>query len=119
MTKETKMATREDAGATAEMMAAFEAYKETNDQRLSEIEGRGAADPLLKSKLKKLDRRINEISLKVARPEQGQAERAQFSGCRDFRRGARRRDWRARGPGRGCSFSGRHSWAEGQRAETA
>lgn len=75
MTKETKMATREDAGATAEMMAAFEAYKETNDQRLSEIEGKGAADPLLDAKLKKLDRRIDEISLKAARPEQGQAER--------------------------------------------
>lgn len=76
MTKETKMATREDAGATAEMMAAFEAYKDANDQRLSEIEGKGASDPLLDAKLKKLDRRIDEISLKAARPEQGQAERA-------------------------------------------
>ncbi|WP_018147593.1 phage major capsid protein [Henriciella marina] len=75
MTKETKMATREDVGATAEMMAAFEAYQETNDQRLTEIEGKGAADPLLEAKLKKLDRRIDEISLKAARPEQGQAER--------------------------------------------
>lgn len=76
MTKETKMATREDAGATAEMMAAFEAYKEANDQRLSEIEGKGASDPLLDAKLKKLDRRIDEISLKAARPEHGQAVQA-------------------------------------------
>ena len=38
------------AGSTGDalddLMTAFEAYRETNDRRLAEIEKRGAADPL-------------------------------------------------------------------------
>ncbi|MEL7285766.1 MAG: phage major capsid protein, partial [Pseudomonadota bacterium] len=57
----------------AEIMTAFEAYKETNDQRLAEIEAKGAGDTLLDEKLRKLDQRIDTLSLKAARPEEGSA----------------------------------------------
>ena len=68
MTKETKMAADAGTAATAEVMAAFEAYKQANDERLAEIEAKGTHDPLVDAKLKKLDRRLDEISLKAARP---------------------------------------------------
>ncbi|MEL7453437.1 MAG: phage major capsid protein, partial [Pseudomonadota bacterium] len=55
--------------ATAETIAAFEAYKRTNDDRLAAIEKRGAADPLLDEKLAKIDRRLEALSLKSARAE--------------------------------------------------
>ncbi|MCZ4298005.1 phage major capsid protein [Henriciella marina] len=70
MTKEIKMAAEAGTAATAEVMAAFEAYKQANDERLAEIEGKGTHDPLLDAKLKKLDRRLDEISLKAARPDE-------------------------------------------------
>lgn len=70
MTKETKMAAEAGTAATAQVMAAFEAYKQANDERLGEIEAKGTHDPLLDAKLKKLDRRLDEISLKAARPEE-------------------------------------------------
>ncbi len=63
MTKETKMA------ADAELLAVFEAFKAENDTRLKEIEARGAADPLIDDKLKKIERRLDTISLKSARPD--------------------------------------------------
>lgn len=70
MTKETKMAAEAGTAATAQVMAAFEAYKQANDERLAEIEAKGTHDPLLDAKLKKLDRRLDEISLKAARPDE-------------------------------------------------
>ena len=71
MTKETKMASSNEAALAQDMMTAFEAYKQANDERLAEIEAKGSADALLDAKLKKLDRRIDEISLKAARPDEG------------------------------------------------
>ena len=78
MTKETKMAKgREVKTAAAEALAAFEAYKQTNEARLSEIEKRGKADPLLDQKLAKIDRRLEALSLKSARADlSGEAEPA-------------------------------------------
>ena len=70
MTKEIKAQTGDVASLAAEMMATFEAYKQTNDARLVEIEAKGANDPLLDEKLQKLDRRIDTLSLKVAWPEE-------------------------------------------------
>jgi HK97 family phage major capsid protein len=69
MTKETKAA----AADTAELMAAFEAYKAANDARLAEIEGKGASDPLTEEKIARIDRRLEALSLKAARPEAGAA----------------------------------------------
>jgi HK97 family phage major capsid protein len=57
-----------------EMMRIFDAYKETNDQRIADIE-RGRADPLYEEKLERintdLNRKIDAISLKNARPALG------------------------------------------------
>lgn len=54
-----------------ELMRIFDAYKETNDERLAGIE-RGRADPLMEEKLDRintdLNRRIDAITLKGARP---------------------------------------------------
>ena len=71
MTKETKMAGSDVKSLTADIMAAFEAYKQANDTRLAEIEAKGAADTLLDAKLKKIDRRLDQLSLKAARPFDG------------------------------------------------
>ena len=71
MTKETKMAGTDVKSLAADMMAAFEAYKEANDARMAEIESKGVADTLLDEKLKKIDRRLDQLSLKAARPADG------------------------------------------------
>jgi HK97 family phage major capsid protein len=83
MTIETKMnapsGVNADARAiAAEMMAAFEALKATNDARIEEIEKRGAADPVLEAKLKKietsLDRQrtaLERLALEQSRPAIG------------------------------------------------
>ena len=71
MTKETKMAGTDMKSLAADMMAAFEAYKEANDTRLAGIEAKGSADTLLDEKLKKIDRRLDQLSLKAARPVDG------------------------------------------------
>jgi HK97 family phage major capsid protein len=70
MTKETKMAAPDQTSLASDMMAAFEAYKQANDERLGEIEAKGTSDTLLDDKLKKLDRRIDQLSLKAARPHE-------------------------------------------------
>ena len=75
---ETKSGIPLDAGVThADMMRAFEEFKDTNDQRLSEKR----ADVLLEEKLARIDqamnaqaRKLDEIVLKSARPAFG-AER--------------------------------------------
>ncbi|MDP3458159.1 MAG: phage major capsid protein, partial [Hyphomonas sp.] len=65
MTKETK-AVKADAG---EMLAVFDAYRQANDARLAEIETKGASDPLTDERLARIDRRLEALSLKMARPE--------------------------------------------------
>lgn len=87
MKVETKMnapsgATADARAITAEMMAAFEALKASNDARLDEIERRGAADPLVDAKLKKieasLDRQrtaLERLALEQARPAIGEDPR--------------------------------------------
>ena len=75
MSKETKMASRrKTTAANAETMAAFEAYKQANDQRLKEIETRGSADPLIDERLARIDRRLEALSLKAARPALGEGD---------------------------------------------
>ena len=73
---ETKAGIPSDAVVThAELMRAFEEFKQTNDQRLAE---KRPADVLLKEKLTRIDqtidayaRRLDEIVLKNARPTIG------------------------------------------------
>ncbi|MEZ5945909.1 MAG: phage major capsid protein [Hyphomonas sp.] len=76
MTKETKMAGGNKA-AEADLMAAFEAFRDANDTRLAEIEARGASDPLTDERLARIDRRLEALSLKMARPEAGSAPAAE------------------------------------------
>lgn len=68
MSKEVKAVNAGAKALAAEMMATFEAYKQVNDDRLAEVEAKSASDPLLDEKLRKLDKRIDVLSLKSARP---------------------------------------------------
>jgi HK97 family phage major capsid protein len=63
-------------------MRDFEAFKETNDRRLDEIERRGSADAVTSDKLARIDRAldetkrtVDELALKAARPALGGALR--------------------------------------------
>lgn len=83
MTIETKMNAPAGANAEArlltdEVLAAFEALKAANDARIDEIEKRGAVDPVLEAKLKKietsLDRQrtaLERLALEQSRPPIG------------------------------------------------
>ncbi len=69
MTKETKMQTASLRAGDADLMATFEAFRQANDARLAQIEARGASDPLTDERLARIDRRLEALSLKMARPE--------------------------------------------------
>ena len=87
MTIETKMNAPAGANAearllTAEVLAAFEALKAANDARLDEIEKRGAADPVLDAKLKKIEQSLDRqrtalerLALEQSRPAIGEDPR--------------------------------------------
>jgi HK97 family phage major capsid protein len=77
---ETKVAVpdSEIAGAMGDMMRAFEAFREANDERLGEIEKRMSADVVTLEKVERigeaLDRqkaRLDELALKGRRPQLG------------------------------------------------
>jgi HK97 family phage major capsid protein len=66
--------------AFEEFMRAFEAYKDTNDERLADLERRSAADPLITDKLARIDRTLDEtkrladvLAIKAQRPHVGGA----------------------------------------------
>jgi HK97 family phage major capsid protein len=83
MTDTTHFETKADTGtgvaeAFGEFMRAFEAFKETNDERLAEIERRMSPDTVTDDKLRRLDkaldeqkRAVDELILKARRPERG------------------------------------------------
>jgi HK97 family phage major capsid protein len=75
---ETKVHGGDVGSAFEDFMRAFEAFKETNDERLSSLERRSAADPLTTDKLARIDRTLDEtkriadeLVLKAARPRLG------------------------------------------------
>ncbi len=75
---ETKAGGSSVGAAFEDFMRAFEAFKETNDERLYTLERRSAADPLLEDKLVRIDRAldehrrvVDELALKAARPPIG------------------------------------------------
>jgi HK97 family phage major capsid protein len=82
---ETKMAAApgaETRAMVAEIHAAFEALKASNDARLCEIERRGAGDPLLDDKLARIERTLDRqqgalerLALDQARPALGEDPR--------------------------------------------
>ncbi len=57
---ETKSGGPDVAAAFEEFMGAFEAFKETNERRLGEIERRGGADVVTSEKLARIDRALDE-----------------------------------------------------------
>jgi HK97 family phage major capsid protein len=83
MTIETKMSAPAGVNAearalTAEVLAAFEALKSANDARIEEIEKRGAVDPVLEGKLKKIEQSLDRqrtalerLALEQSRPPIG------------------------------------------------
>src|SRR5207253_8140408 len=73
----------EIAGAFGDMMRAFEAFKDANDERLADIEKRMSADVVAGDKLDRigeaLDRqkaRLDELTLKARRPQLGGGDEA-------------------------------------------
>lgn len=83
MTLETKSGIPHDAVVThAEMMRAFEAFKESNDERLA-LEQKRAGDALVEDKLARINaaidaqqRKLDDIVLKSARPAFGGEQKA-------------------------------------------
>ncbi|MBX9592497.1 MAG: phage major capsid protein [Hyphomonadaceae bacterium] len=78
---ETKSATDADVNAAfGEFMRAFEAFKEGNDERLSQLERRASVDVVTADKVDRLNRALDEykgvvddLALKSARPHLGSA----------------------------------------------
>jgi HK97 family phage major capsid protein len=60
-----------DHAATADIMAAFHEFKATNDQRLSDLDARLSADVITVDKLARIERHLDELALKSARPALG------------------------------------------------
>jgi HK97 family phage major capsid protein len=90
---ETKAGAQNVGAAFEDFMRAFEAFKETNDERLSAIERRGAVDTLVSDKLARIDRTLDEtkriadeLALKASRPRLGSAAALASPAVRDHRR---------------------------------
>ena len=86
-----------------DMMRAFEAFKETNNTRLGEVERRMSADPAMLDKLERLNRRLDEMTLKQARPQLSAG--TPRSGAPGRRRGGQRGVFQAAPPGRRSPWS--------------
>jgi HK97 family phage major capsid protein len=71
---ETKVASS-DAGY--ELLQAFEAFKDANDERLDQIEKRMGADVVTADKVDRINKALDELTLKMKRPQLGPAEKAQ------------------------------------------
>ncbi|MEQ1717272.1 MAG: phage major capsid protein [Hyphomicrobium sp.] len=70
-TLETKSAGGDTARAFDEYLEAFEAFKENNDNRLAEIERRGATDVLNVEKLARIETTLDGLARKASRPPLG------------------------------------------------
>jgi HK97 family phage major capsid protein len=53
----------------AELMSAFEAFKENNERRLADIEKKGAADPLIEEKLQRINAALDRLQAERSRPQ--------------------------------------------------
>ena len=80
MDAETGLETKVISGEGAdEMMLAFEAFKEANDERLEQIEKRMDADVVTTEKVERIDRALDDLILKFKRPQLGAGEKPQAS----------------------------------------
>ncbi len=90
---ETKASGQEAAQAFEDFARAFEAFRETNDDRLGQIESRLSADALTEEKLARIDRsldqtkaRLDLLALKARRPALGErGEPAAEPGSREHK----------------------------------
>ena len=57
--------------AFGEFMSAFDAFKQANDERLGEIERRMSADAVTVDKVERINRTLDELTLKARRPQLG------------------------------------------------
>ncbi|WP_029059826.1 phage major capsid protein [Stappia stellulata] len=78
-----------------DIRATFDAYRETNEERLAEIETRGAPDPLTQDKITRIDaqldrqqRRLDAMALKSARPPRETAQNEPTDGLAMEHKGA-------------------------------
>ena len=70
-TKVAGAASIEVGEAFGEFMTAFEAFKQANDERLGEIERRMSADAVTVDKVERINRALDELTLKSRRPQLG------------------------------------------------
>ena len=115
MTRETKMSAPggKSRAAMHELLAAFESFKDANDRRLSEIERKRAADPLLEEKINRIDTalhtaqsRLDRIAIEAGRPALGAgggAQRGQGGVCPFPAHRGRRAPRRGQGAERGIA----------------
>jgi HK97 family phage major capsid protein len=73
---ETKIMSMDDHGLVP-VMQAFEAFKEANDERLDQLEKRMAADAVTTEKVERINKALDELTLKLKRPQLGGNEKAQ------------------------------------------
>src|SRR6185436_13212507 len=74
---ETKVIAGDEGDAMGQFLNAFEAFKEANDERLAQIEKRYSADVVTTEKVERIDRALDELTLKFKRPQLGAAEKDQ------------------------------------------
>ena len=64
-------------GGMGEFLNAFEAFKDANDERLGQIEKRMAADVVTSDKVERINKALDDLTLKMKRPQLGGPERDQ------------------------------------------
>jgi HK97 family phage major capsid protein len=62
-----------------DVLIAFEAFKDANDERLAQIEKRMSADVVTAEKVERISRAIDELTLKARRPQLGSETKAEPS----------------------------------------
>jgi HK97 family phage major capsid protein len=62
-----------------DVLGAFEAFKDANDERLAQIEKRFAADVVTSEKVERISRAIDELTLKARRPQLSSETRSEPS----------------------------------------
>ena len=64
-------------GGMGEFLNAFEAFKDANDERLGQIEKRMAADVVTSDKVERINKALDDLTLKMKRPQLGGPEKDQ------------------------------------------
>lgn len=71
---ETKVITGDPMG---DFLGAFEAFKDANDERLEQIEKRMSADVVTVEKVERINKALDDLTLKMKRPQLGAGEKPQ------------------------------------------